>query len=84
VTGSSGGRKIVNRYRDANEGRTAKYNILWSNVVTLIRRSTPEPDVTRRHQDNDDPAAGLGAEIVRSAHSLGRTTSWNLTASCRR
>jgi hypothetical protein len=40
VTGSSGGRKIVNRYRDANEGRTAKYNILWSNVVTLIRRST--------------------------------------------
>jgi hypothetical protein len=64
------GRKIVKRYRDerdANEGRTAKYNILWSNVEVLkpvLYGRTPKPDVSRRHKDTADPAATLGADIL--------------------
>lgn len=67
------GRRIVDRYRDerdANEGRTAKYNILWSNVEVLrpvLYGRCPKPDVTRRHKDTSDPAATLGATILERA-----------------
>jgi hypothetical protein len=65
------GRQIVNRYRDereANEGRVAKYNILWSNVETLkpvLYGRTPKPEVKRRFTDNDNERlARLGADIL--------------------
>jgi len=67
------GRKLVKRYRDerdANEGRTAKYNILWSNVEVLkpvLYGRIPKPDVARRHKDTADPAATLGANILERA-----------------
>src|SRR6516162_3761851 len=67
------GRKLVKRYRDerdANEGRTAKYNILWSNVEVLkpvLYGRIPKPDVARRHKDTADPAATLGAMILERA-----------------
>jgi hypothetical protein len=67
------GRKIVQRYRDerdANEGRIAKYNILWSNVEVLkpvLYGRIPKPDVARRHKDTSDPAATLGATILERA-----------------
>ena len=65
------GRKIVERYRDernaVNQGREVRYNVLWSNVETLkpvLYGRTPKPDVARRHKDESDPAAALGAEII--------------------
>jgi hypothetical protein len=65
------GRKIVERYRDernaVNAGREVRYNVLWANVETLkpvLYGRTPKPDVARRHKDESDPAAALGAEII--------------------
>jgi hypothetical protein len=65
------GRKIVERYRDernaVNQGREVRYNVLWSNVETLkpvLYGRTPKPDVARRHKDESDPAAALGADII--------------------
>ena len=68
------GRLIVERYRDERStslaGREVRYNILWSNVETLkpvLYGRTPKPDVARRHKDESDPAAALGAEIIQRA-----------------
>jgi hypothetical protein len=66
------GQAIVKRYRDerGNEtgtGSTAlhRFNILWSNVQTLIPvlyGQTPKPDVDRRFKDQDD--AGRFASMI--------------------
>jgi hypothetical protein len=67
------GRRTVDRFRDerdANESRTAKYNILWSNVETLkpvLYGRTPQPDVARRHKDENDPLAAMSAQILEAA-----------------
>lgn len=52
--------KIVRRYRDdtrtASGGETAKFNVLWSNVQTLVPAvyaRMPKADVSRRFGDND-------------------------------
>src|ERR1019366_118542 len=53
-------RKIVQRYRDERPQTTNsvhRFNILWSNVQTLIPAlyaRTPKPDVQRRWLDQDD------------------------------
>lgn len=53
-------RGIVRRYRDeraVNSTATHRFNILWSNVQTLIPTlygRTPKPDVQRRFKDQDD------------------------------
>jgi hypothetical protein len=53
-------KKIIRRYRDdtrsASGNDTAKFNILWSNVQTLIPAvysKMPKADVSRRFGDND-------------------------------
>lgn len=53
-------KKILKRYRDDTRGQsgneTAKFNILWSNVQTLIPAvyaKLPKADVSRRFGDND-------------------------------
>jgi hypothetical protein len=63
------GRQIVRRYRDerpeADSGKD-KFNILWSNVQTLIPTlyaRTPKPDVERRFRD-DDPVARLASTLL--------------------
>jgi hypothetical protein len=67
------GRQAVDRYRDErdqNEARASKYNVLWSNVETLkpvLYGRTPEPDVARRHKDQHDAVASLGAQILETA-----------------
>jgi hypothetical protein len=54
------GRKIVKRYRDERPetgNTTHRFNILWSNVQTLIPTlyaRTPKADVQRRFLDQDD------------------------------
>ncbi len=61
------GRKIVKRYKDirgsSESGR--KYNILYSNVQTLLPAyfsRSPNPDIERRFKDKDD-VGRLAAEI---------------------
>lgn len=53
-------RKIIQRYRDERTTTSgtvgAKFNILWSNVQILVPAvfaRLPQPDVSRRHKDND-------------------------------
>lgn len=53
--------KITKRYRDDNktyssDTETTRFNILWSNVQTLMPAAfsrVPKPDVSRRFKDND-------------------------------
>ncbi len=64
--------KILKRYRDdRREGDTsgAKFNILWSNVQTLIPATfskLPQPDVSRRFRDND-PVGRVASLILERA-----------------
>jgi hypothetical protein len=62
--------KIVKRYRDDNRNQntneTAKFNILWSNVQTLIPAvyaRLPKADVSRRFGDND-PVARVASQLI--------------------
>src|SRR6185437_10415748 len=62
-------RKIVKRYRDERgdaEQTSNRFNILWSNVQTLIPTlygRTPKPDVERRVRDAD-PVARLSSTLL--------------------
>jgi hypothetical protein len=65
--------KIVKRYRDdnrnANTNETAKFNILWSNVQTLIPAvyaRLPKAAVNRRYGDND-PVGRVASQLVERA-----------------
>jgi len=65
--------KIVKRYRDDNRNQntneTAKFNILWSNVQTLIPAvyaRLPKADVAKRFGDND-PVARVAAQLIERA-----------------
>ncbi len=65
------GKKIVKRYRDERAGTTGgnRYNILWSNVQTIlpaIYAKAPKAEAVRRNKDND-PAARCAAEILERA-----------------
>ena len=63
--------KIVKRYRDEGRANTqdtnaAKFNILWSNVQTLVPATfarVPQPDVARRFRDQD-PTGRVAALIL--------------------
>ena len=66
--------KIVKRYRDEGRANTAntadtnasKFNILWSNVQTLVPATfarVPQPDVSRRFRDQD-PVGRVAALIL--------------------
>jgi len=67
------GTKIIKKYRDdnrpANNDGTAKFNILWSNVQTLIPAvyaKLPKADVSRRFGDND-PVGRVASLIIERA-----------------
>lgn len=62
------GRKIVRRYRDDRDGSRYgnRYNILWSNVQTIlpaVYAKTPKAEAVRRNKDND-AAARTAAELL--------------------
>lgn len=66
-------KKILKRYRDDTRGQTgnetAKFNILWSNVQTLIPAvyaKLPKADVSRRFGDND-PVSRVGSLLIERA-----------------
>ncbi|MCX6010219.1 MAG: molecular chaperone, partial [Chloroflexi bacterium] len=64
--------KIIKRYRDDSRGYndpTAKFNILWSNVQTIVPAvyaRVPKPEVTRRFRDND-PVGRVASMILQRA-----------------
>ena len=65
--------KIIKRYRDdtrsAGGNETAKFNILWSNVQTLIPAvyaKLPKADVSRRFGDND-PVGRVASLLIERA-----------------
>lgn len=65
--------KIIKRYKDdpsgSSENRNARFNILWSNVQTVIPAvfsRLPKPDVSRRFRDND-PVGRVAALILERA-----------------
>lgn len=64
--------KIIKRYTDErkdSETNPARFNILWSNVQTLVPAvyaRTPKPDVSRRFRDND-PVGRVAALIMERA-----------------
>lgn len=61
--------KIIKRYRDENRktgDSQAKFNILWSNVQTLVPATfsrLPQPEVSRRFKDQD-PVGRVAALIL--------------------
>src|SRR6478609_281312 len=62
--------KILKKYRDENRpaagNETAKFNILWSNVQTLVPAvyaRMPKASVGRRFTDND-PVGRVGALLI--------------------
>ena len=65
--------KIIKRYRDedrtaTNDG-TAKFNILWANVQTLVPvtySKVPQPDVSRRFKDSDPVGRVAGMMLERA------------------
>jgi hypothetical protein len=66
-------KKLVKRYRDDTRGQsgneTAKFNILWSNVQTLIPAvyaKLPKADVSRRFGDND-PVGRVASRLIERA-----------------
>ncbi len=64
--------KIIERYRDEKRKTAdslAKFNILWSNVQTLVPATfarLPQPDVSRRFKDND-PIGRVASLIIERA-----------------
>jgi hypothetical protein len=67
--------KILKRYRDENrqagqsQNPRTKFNILWSNVQTLVPATfarLPQPDVSRRFSDRD-PVGRVAALILERA-----------------
>lgn len=64
--------KIIDRYRDEKRKTAdsmAKFNILWSNVQTLVPATfarLPQPDVSRRFKDND-PIGRVASLIIERA-----------------
>jgi hypothetical protein len=65
-------KKIVRRYRDERTGwadNTKRYNILWSNIQTMLPAlygKTPRADVQRRFKDQD-PIGRTAAQILERA-----------------
>lgn len=64
--------KIIKRYRDdrrVGDTSQARFNILWSNVQTLLPATfsrIPEPDVSRRFRDSD-PVGRVASLIIERA-----------------
>lgn len=67
-------RKILQRFRDdrvttGSGAGGSKFNILWSNVTTLVPACfsrVPQPDVSRRYKDND-PIGRVAALLLERA-----------------
>jgi len=70
------GKKILRRYKDernsSRETKEARYNILWSNIQTLLPAlysRNPKPDFQRRFLDAD-PVGRVACEVLERAASF--------------
>ena len=66
-------KKLIKRYRDDTRGQSltesAKFNILWANVQTLIPAvyaKLPKADISRRFGDND-PVGRVASQLLERA-----------------
>jgi hypothetical protein len=65
-------KKILRRYKDernAREGKESRYNVLWSNIQTLLPAlyaKNPKPDFQRRFLDAD-PIGRVACQILERA-----------------
>ena len=64
-------KRLLEKYTDAKaqQRKTAKFNVLWSNVQTLVPAvfsRLPKPDVSRRFKDND-PVGRVASVILERA-----------------
>lgn len=77
------GNKILRRYKDersAREQRVPRFNILWSNIQTLmpaLYARVPKPDVERRFRDND-PVGRSAAMVLERAISFYMNEEYDL------
>lgn len=68
----SKGKKIIRRYKDIRsprEAMPARFNILWSNIQTMLPclySRTPKPDIERRYRDQDDIGRVTSSVLERS------------------
>jgi hypothetical protein len=68
-------KKILRRYKDernAREGKESRYNVLWSNIQTLLPAlysKNPKPDFQRRFLDAD-PVGRVACQILERATSF--------------
>jgi hypothetical protein len=65
------GDRVYERYRDEQEKKKGKFNILWSNTRvqhSAVLSSRPKPDVTRRYKDPDQLSRDI-AEVTERAIS---------------
>jgi hypothetical protein len=68
-------KKILRRYKDernAREGKESRYNVLWSNIQTLLPAlysKNPKPDFQRRFLDAD-PVGRVTCQILERATSF--------------
>lgn len=68
----SKGKKIIRRYKDIRsprEAMPARFNILWSNIQTMLPclySRTPKPDIERRFRDKDDVGRVTSQVLERS------------------
>lgn len=76
------GEKIVKRYKDERgvNSKKQQFNILWSNVQTLapaLYDREPNPNIERRHQDDDDLGRVVSDVLERSVNYFIRTEDFN-------
>lgn len=62
------GKKVVRVYKDADnrEGKTKRFNVLWSNVQTLtpaLYARDPQPEIERRFKGRD-PVARAASDVL--------------------
>jgi hypothetical protein len=68
-------KKILRRYKDernAREGKESRYNVLWSNIQTLLPAlysKNPKPDFQRRFLDAD-PVGRVTCQVLERATSF--------------
>lgn len=65
------GSRIVQRYKNREDGHNYSYNVLWSNVQTLqpaIYSRTPKVVARRRHPDKDQLGRAAATILENSTH----------------
>lgn len=76
------GKKIEKRYEDERDadGKSKKFNILWSNVQTLqpaLYDREPNPNIERRNREDNDLGLTVSEVLERGANYFIKTEKFN-------